>query len=553
MRYLATLLISIISSHAVGQACLLPESMNILRPEKCGIRYVKSDGNEIKVILEFEKEARIITPDNPDQVKGKAVDLTGVYFLTYDHTGKLLSESRSFLQKGDIPEKGLIFGLNGQRGDLIEYDIDLISQEQFDSIPWVAVKSSNTRKSVAVVRDSFFQTELNIDKHNRIVNIDVIQYHRNDRDHTRFDPTTETYDLMLYDSADTKRYWTSVYMPTYDSETGTTLAMLNEFDKKTSKLISEKRWRLVAFDSLGRDTGYYDWSFDLPMDIAYRSERLCWEGDELAPLDRQIWAFMPKTQAQRNGHITYNYYEFDKYANLILSSQIVTGKPVFNTINHLWLKQGVLYVSNDREEVNICHIDRKGKSQIYSTGNRLPELRDLIAKRMNQGNHAISLSLAQDATIFADSTILMIYNVQENVGVGASLGLAETSRSTMVNHGLVVLHIEPHGNILAAKYYQRPENADPRATVVLGPVDRNDEGQISFYAYETTSIGTYPVLYTIRRGNVSIMKNDKGATASRFIYFDSDEGIVSYFGLIKDPDDPRNSVRTVEVLRDDED
>ncbi|NND08466.1 MAG: hypothetical protein HKN87_18965 [Saprospiraceae bacterium] len=551
MRTLLAFALLFLAQQLFSQACHLPASIGIMKPDKFGIRYVESRGNEVQVILEFEKNARIITPENPKDVKGKSVNLRGIYDLRYDSQGGLLSEKRSFLQDGQIPDKGLIFGLNGERGELIDYDLNLIDQSAYDSIPWVAGVRKVIQPEEKIARpDTFFETDLLIDKQSRITELEVTQFARNRYDNTKFDPITETYDFELYDSSDQKKYWTNLYIPVTDPRNGNTTAMLNHFDKKMSKEISATKWRLAVFNKEGRDTGKYEWNFELPMDLAFRLEKFENELDPLAPLEKQIWAFKPSIPTN-SAYNEFQYFEFDAHTNLTNRTDIITNHNVFNTIHHIWHKEAVIYASNKDAAINFCYIGDDGESKISSTNARLTELSKLMEKRTQNGmSHAIKLSLAQEVERFDDGTLLVIYQVEENIGVGASFGIAETTNSNMVSHGLVVVHLKPDGSVLAAKYYQRPENADPKAKVVIGPIQRNVQGQISFYAFETTSDGSYPLLYTIRRGNVAIVKNDQGASASRFIYFDADERIVSYFGEIKDPDDPRNSRRTVEVLHD---
>ena len=104
MRILLTLVLFFSSLQLFSQACHLPASIGVMKPDKFGIRYVESHGGQIKVILEFEKSARIISPDNPKDVRGKSVNLRGIYDLLYDDQGGLLSEKRSFLQDGQIPD-----------------------------------------------------------------------------------------------------------------------------------------------------------------------------------------------------------------------------------------------------------------------------------------------------------------------------------------------------------------------------------------------------------------------------------------------------------------
>ena len=59
MRILLTTLLIFAIGQLYGQACLLPESMNVLKPERCGIRYVKALDNRIEVILEFDKKLQL--------------------------------------------------------------------------------------------------------------------------------------------------------------------------------------------------------------------------------------------------------------------------------------------------------------------------------------------------------------------------------------------------------------------------------------------------------------------------------------------------------------
>ena len=550
MRILFTIVLCLSFLSLWGQARLLPQSMNQLRPERCGIRFIESRGNMIDVILEFEKKARIITPDNPEDVKGKSVNLRGVYYLTYDQSGSLISERRSFLQTGEIPDRGMVFGLNGQRADLLESDLHLISQEEFDSIPWVVGHGPAAKPLVKVEPDTVYNAELQVDKDNKLVSLDVQKHIRSQSAEDGFDIIESQANLEFYDSCSKKAFWTNLYLPSTDPLNGTTLAMLNFHDKKIDKEPSQKRWRLVSFDSIGLVKGQYDFEFDQPMGIAYRDEITSFK-EGVNAINKQIWVFQPSLSTDSRETINqYHYYAFNTDASLRTSAKIVTSQPVFNSINDLWLKQGVIFTSNQDHVITTCYISNNGDYEIFSSGDRMDNLKRLFDGMTGNHRRTITLQLHQTPTIFEDSTILAIYKVQEDVGVGAAQGVV--SDATIVHHGMVVLHMNPNGQILASDYYQRPVNADPRAPVALGPIERNNDGLISFYAYEQTSIGTYPVLYTVKGNKVSMLMNDKGTTASRFIYYDSEEAIVGYFGVVKDPNDPRIAFHTLEILVNDD-
>ncbi len=546
MRQLFTLLL-FLSFHTLwGQARLLPQSMNQLRPERCGIRYIEAKGDMIDVVLEFEKKARIITPDNPDDVKGKSVNLRGVYFLTYDQDGSLISERRSFLKTDEIPDRGMVFGLNGQRAELLESDLELIPQGEFDSIPWVVGHGHTTKPVKKVEPDTVYNAELLVDKENRLQKIENEKHIRNSNAENGYSIVRSQANLEMYDSCTKKAFWTNLYLPSTDPLYGNTLAMLNFHDKKESKEPSKMRWRLQAFDWQGQDTGHYDLNFEQPMQINYRDEIAHYQ-DGVNAIDKQIWVFEPEANiGQDQAYKQYYYYCFDMHASVLTSSKVLANSPVFNAINDLWLENGVIFISNQDEVLTTCYIANDGEHEVFNSGGQMENLGRLFNSSMANHRRNISLQLHQDPKIFEDSTILSIYKVQEDVGVGASQGLA--SDATMVNHGLVLLHMKPNGQILAADYYQRPKNADPRANVALGPIEKNQRGVISFYAYEQTSIGTYPVLYTVKGNKVSVVKNDQGTTASRFIYYDAQEAIVGYFGVVKDPEDPRIAFRTLEIL-----
>lgn len=546
MRQLFTLLLFFCTCILWGQARLLPQSMNQLRPERCGIRYIESKGNMIDVILEFEKKARIITPDNPDDVKGKSVNLRGVYFLTYDQHGTLISERRSFLKTDEIPNRGMVFGLNGQRAELLESDLELLPPDEYDAIPWVVGHGHASRPVKKVEPDTVYSAELFVDNENKLQSLEIEKHIRTIGVQNGYAIVESQVNLEMYDSCTKKAFWTNLYLPSTDPLYGHTLAMLNFHDKKEAKEPSMKRWRLLSFDGKGQEAGQYDIEFEQPMQITYRDEVTHYQ-DGVNAIDKQIWVFEPQPIAgQEQAYKQYYYYCFDTKASVLTSSRVLSNQPVFNAINDLWLKNGVIFISNQDEVLTTCYISNDGEYEVFNSGERMENLGGLFNSSIGNRRRNITLQLHQDPTIFEDSTILSIYKVQEDVGVGAAQGLA--SDATMVNHGLVLLHMKPNGQILAADYYQRPKNADPRAAVALGPIERNEDGVISFYAYEQTSIGTYPVLYTVRGSKVSVVKNDQGTTASRFIYYDAKEAIVGYFGVVKDPDDPRISFRTLEIL-----
>ena len=262
MRQLFTLLLFFSISTLWSQARLLPQSMNQLRPERCGIRYIESKGDMIDVILEFEKKARIITPDNPDDVKGKSVNLRGVYFLTYDQHGTLISERRSFLKTDEIPDRGMVFGLNGQRAELLESDLELLPPDEYDAIPWVVGHGHASRPVKKVEPDTVYSAELYVDKENKLQSLEIEKHIRTIGVQNGYAIVKSQVNLEMYDSCTKKAFWTNLYLPSTDPLYGNTLAMLNFHDKKASKEPSMKRWRLLSFDGKGQVAGQYDLEFE---------------------------------------------------------------------------------------------------------------------------------------------------------------------------------------------------------------------------------------------------------------------------------------------------
>lgn len=550
MRVLFTTLLFFAFSQLFGQACLLPESMNVLKPERCGIRYVKALDNRIEVILEFDKRARVITPVDPGNAKGKPVTLRGIYRLTYGKDGVLLSEERSYVQTKSIPEKSMFFGVNEQRGDLLESDPKLISVQEYEDIPWVGIKMPKEEKEEEHFVQQYYETNLNVNKGNQLVELEITKYVKDAQGRSGFEPYHQNISLELYDSSTKKAYWTALHPAVTDDSEGYTMAILNRFDRSLGKTISQKRIRLSSFDSTGVDTNRHEFNFDNNMQIAYQKAEFRDHPNGTQELATNTIVFTPATSTESK-FIQYDYFQFDKKAELLAKSSILAKEKVFEYSNYFMNDTGTIYVSNNGYNINSLFIDRHGKYNISSTDEKLQELKKLMSSRTNHlGVNAVVLTLQSEPTVFDDKSILMVYRVEENVGVrGIDVS---NNAATMICHGLAVVHMSQEGRITAAKYYQRPENADPRAQVDIGPIERNQRGVISFYATEKTSMGSYPVLYTIRRGNVNFKRNDAESTASRFIYYDSDEAIVGYFGLLTDPDDPRISIKTVEIIKDDD-
>ena len=551
MRLLCTILCSFLVQFLWAQACLLPESMNTLKPERCGIRYVKALEDRIEVILEFDKRARVITPIDPGNAKGKPITLRGIYRLMYDKDGILLTEERSYVRTADIPEKSMFFGVNAQRGNLLESDPVMISVQEYDDIPWVGIKKELSKKVEEKFVKQFFESSLNVSKSKQLVDLQITKFVKKPGYKSgNFDPYETEISLEYYDSSTKKAYWTSIYPPVTDDAEGYTLALLNRFDRQLGKEISHKNLRLSSFDSTGVDTNRYDFNFNQPMKVIYSDEEYVEHEGGAEELKTKTLVFTPPRSAQSK-LIQYEYYQFDKKAQLVNQSSILAKEEVFDHNNYFMNDSGTIYLSNNDHNITSLFVDHHGKYNISSTHEKLPELKRLMINRTNHlGVNAVSLTLHGQPKVFNDKSILMIYRVEENVGVrGVEVG---TAAATMICHGLAVVHLSEDGRIMASRYYQRPENADPRAIVDVGPIERNERGVISFYAQEKTSIGSYPVLYTIRRGNISIKRNDAESTASKFIYYDSDEAIVGYFGLLTDPDDPRISVKTVEIIKDDD-
>ncbi len=551
MRSLLTFLISIVTLPLLAQACPLPESMNFLKPERCGIRYVKSLDDRIEVILEFDKRARVITPVDPGNAKGKPVTLRGLYKLTYGKDGVLLTEERKYVRTKDIPEKSMFFGVNEQRGKLLESDPVLISVADYDAIPWVGLRKKEEVKEETVTVKQYYETALEVDRSKKLTDLKITKYAKKaGHQQGQFEPYTTSVNLEMYDSSSKKAYWTALHPVVTDDAEGFTLALLNRYDKQVSREISDQHMRLSSFDSTGQDSNRYEFNFEVPMRLVYQNEEYRPHEGGADELWTETLVFAPKSPGNSK-YLTYEYFQFDKKAQKLAQASILAKAKVFDYNNYYMNDTGTIYISNEGHDITSMFIDKHGKYNIASTAERLPELKRLMLNRTNHlGVNAVVLTLHEEPTVFDDKSILMVYRVEENVGVrGVDVS---TTSATMICHGLAVLHLSETGAIMAAKYYQRPENADPRALVDVGPIERNERGVISFYAQEKTSIGTYPVLYTIRRGNVNIKRSDAESTASQFIYYDSDETIVGYFGLLQDPDDPRVSLKTVEIIRDDD-
>ena len=337
--------------------------------------------------------------------------------------------------------------------------------------------------------------------------------------------------------------------PSTDDAEGYTLALLNRYDRQKGKDISRTHMRLSAFDTAGVDTLHrFEFDFEVPMKIVYRREDYRPSAFGPDELGEQILVFAPAESSTAANYTQYEYYRFDKRANLLAHSSILLKEDVFSQNEHFMTDSGVIYLANDEHTLNSLYIADDGTYNASSTADRLTELKRLMINRTNHlGVNLVVNTLHQAPTIFTDKSRLVVFRVEENVGVrGADIS---TNAATMICHGLLVTHLAKDGRVIAAKYYQRPENADPRARVEVGPIERNDRGLISFYATERTSVGAYPVLYTINGANVTIKRNETEATASNFIYYDFENAIVGYFGLQTDPDDPRVSVKTVEILK----
>lgn len=532
----------------------MPTALDEMRPDKCGIRHVKTEGDKINVILEFEKKTRIITPDNPNDVRGRQVNLIGLYYVTYDGTGEILDENKVFVQTGEVPEKGLVFGLNGQKGLLLDADLKLISLEEYSEVPLGGSKNRVVVQEEEIFPAEYhFETLLNVDRDLKLVDLQIIKWQRENDGQDSTAVIRKKASLIEFDSATKKQYWVNQYLPVTDPRDGFTLALLNNVDKEVSREISDKLLRLVAFDTNGQVAGSHELEFPTSMDIVFRDEIFKNSQDSGKTLDKEILVLKSSeatTDAYRLGQ--YYYYWFDKKAQLQSSSMVVSKHDVFSTNNILWQDQGVFYMSNTDHEVVSCFINNSGKYNISTTGDRIDNLRTFIQSRSQNGKR-ISLKLEQDPTIFDDGDVLMIYRVQEDVGVMAGVQMSpELAAATRVDHGLLPVLLRPDGQIVAAGFYQRPVNADPRSMMQIGQIERNEEGVISFYATDDTSDGIYPMLCTIKGTNVTFVRNDEGPIAARLIYYDPNEEVVSYFSKKEDPDDPRIKIRTLEILRTDD-
>jgi len=546
MKHLLPFLFFLLSLHTYGQACRAPSSLADIKPERCGIRHVTTEGDNVKVILEFEKRARILSPENPGDVRGKAVNLVGLYYMTYTADGEILSEERVFVQTEDIPDKGLIFGLNGQRGDLLEKDLKLISPAEYAALP--SARVSKRDLAAAESREglvSHFETDLVVDKSFKLQALEVIRWEKGVMPKDTLEPIASSKSLELFDSCTKKQYWTNLYLPTTDPAEGYTVALLNRFDRAVEKDISEKRFRLVSLDTAAEVAGQHDFEFPSPMDIEYREEIFGKNEDGVRELKNQVLVLKSKTAEEDNKIGQYYYYSFDKLAQLQTSALILSKYPVFNPINILREDKGDIYLNNVGHEIVSTFVGHDGQYNVRSTGDKLIEFKKLLENRAKNGFSRVSLMLEEDPIEFKDGTKLVIYQVVENVGVQEVV-----SSSTSIYHGFIVAQLNKKGIIRSVGFYQRPPNADPRINLSIGPVVQNDAGRISFYATERSSEGAYPIFCDINMGEVHIVKNEKGtAPASRQIYFDSDNAIAGYLGIEKDPNDSRQSKLTIEILK----
>ncbi len=547
MRYLYFIILITLTWQLNGQACLLPKSMNSLKPERCGIRYVTTLPDGLEVLLEFEKRARVITPLDPGNAKGKPLNLRGIYRLTYDRNGGLINEEMFYLQTSDIPDQSMFFGVNEQRGELLESDPSFISEEEYRKLPWIEIERPLVSQEVQPNATTYFKTMLNVDRQNRLVDLQVTRYERENSQTAQFSETQMETSLEAYDSSTKKQFWTSLYLPTTDPAEGYTLAMLNHFDRSNDKEPSDQKLRLVSFDTSGLDSFYYDLVFEKDMDVAYRSEEFGIHEEGAEELKSQTWVFTPRNASTSGNYREFQYYHFDKRANLLNHVKVLSEFNPFDAIHFFKTDSGTIFLSNEGHQIYSLYIDQAGDYQLSKSDKNLTKLQKLIGSRTgSQDQKGVTLNPIGEPTAFTDGSYMSAYRVEENVGV---TGVSMTNASTMICHGILGVHLSPRGRIKSTGYYQRPENADPRAKVQIGPIVLNDRGLVSFYIREVTSDGAYPVLYSAKGGEVAIARSNVESTASQFIYFDAEEAIVGYFGLLEDPDDPRLTVRTVEIVR----
>ncbi len=547
MRYLFAL-ISVLTVHSLmGQACKMPLDLDVIRPEKCGIRYVETEGDQIKVILEFEKKARILTPDDPNDVKGRQVTLIGLYYLTYDQQGEILEEDRVFVQTGVVPDRGLVFGLKGQYGQLIESDLKLISVHDYHDIPIApALQSREIQEIAEPLETEYYESSLNVDGDFKLSNLHIVRWVKPDSAVTdELKPISKLINLETFDSCTKKNYWTNLYLPATDPAEGFTLSMLNKYDRGKSKKILENQMQLVSFDTAGLIAGQHSFDFPSAMKIAHREEIFTVRNgrNELA---KQIWVLTPKDEL--SGQKQFYYYSFDKRAGLLNSAVLVSPHELFEAHHMIRHGEGEIYMSSEGMHLVNCYVGYDGAHKVSTTGSSLAALEHFVTERSKNGNN-IQLSLQGEPERLSDSTILVIYQVEENVGLHAAVQVEiEGVVSNKVSHGFIVAQMKKNGEFIDAEYYQRPDDADPKKLVKFGPIQENDKGWISFYAQEKTSAGIYPVFCNIKNGEITFVKNENGASSARGIYFDAENAIVSYFGYAKDPKNPSQNIRTLEVL-----
>jgi len=544
-----------------AQSCLLPESIENIRPERCAIRYIQPDPQGVKVILEFEKQGRILAPHVINkQRNGIKTSLRGIYELLFDPKGALLSESRKYLQSGNVPADCNVFGLGDQQYQKLEEGLSFISDDEYDQLPWFENLTGEQEDSSTLENVSapyFESTAESLPNNTQLSRLLVIKHQREQLSES-WTPTQSTVDLTQYDSATKKAYWMAPFEGVTNPINGDFRILLCKRDKKMDKHSSSKIFRVVTFDTMGLEKHKEDLNFEYPMDLMYAYQHYS-PSDQLDShprLSHSIFMFRHQdVDADINPKLdfeTLHYYVFSQNGHLDGSGIIAhqSKEARFDPIHHEWTSTGLLFWHHEGYKITTSHLSFGGSYQVHRIDDHTPLLRDLVRSR-SAIHKPITIGLYENPVKIDHNNLLYIYRVFENISIGQSrLNALDINQSgTMLNHGLLTCTVSHEGRPHSVSYYQRPEDADPQAPLVIGNISLNHNDVRSFCLEEITSDGVQPVLIQINGTKIVTHRANTARPVSRQIYYDPTIPLAAFFAKVPNPRDLNKSFRTIEILQ----
>ncbi|MDH3244993.1 MAG: hypothetical protein OEM26_10285, partial [Saprospiraceae bacterium] len=430
-----------------GQSCLLPQSMDELRPDRCAIRHISENELRVKVILEFEKEGRVLASQVPNkQTNGIRTTLRGIFELQFDHKGALVAEQKRYLQTGTLPADCHVFGLGDQQYQKLEARLTFISEEDYKNLPWLDVQGEKKSPKSLDNRIRFETTVETDPQTGQLSAIHLLKHQELENEEVEVIEKKAT-NLMEYDSATKKIYWMPLIEAFSNAVSGTSHLLMGRKDKKLDKFAPSRLLRFATFDSLGTEINHHDLIFDYPMELVHVFEN---NSDISIGLQHVILMFRHlDVEAEINPKVDKQalyFFVFDSSGKLLSNGVAKHDEPmaVFHPIHYDWLENGITWWHQHEDKISVSHLTYSGQYIVRDALAGLPNLEALIEQRSNR-HKPITLQLQHNPLQTSAGHWFYIFKVQEDISIGHQNDNYRGRATPFLTHGVLLYSLNTHG------------------------------------------------------------------------------------------------------------